>query len=107
MTLTLQDGSVLTKCDQCRQIYSERTPPEEPPCATCRVDLFDDNEDAARIFQIVRRQVVTRFNGQVDVVIDINHVALWQAIDGYGVRDRRGCFEKVLRLFHELLREQE
>lgn len=50
---------------------------------------------------------MTRFNGREDVVIDVNHVALWNAIDGYGVRDRRGCFEKVLRLFWEMMRDEE
>ncbi len=94
-------------CPGCRELYAARTPPQEPPCVTCRVDLFDDNEEAARIYQVVRRQVVTRFNGREDVVIDVNHVAVWQAIDGYGVRDRRGCFEKVLRLFHEMMRGEE
>jgi hypothetical protein len=68
--------------------------------------LLSENEDAARIFQIVRGQVLTRFNGKYDAVIDINHLALWAAIDAYGVRDRTGCFEKVLNLFHYLLKEQ-
>jgi hypothetical protein len=38
---------------------------------------------------------------------DLNHLAVWAAIDAYGVRDRVGTFEKVLRLFHERLREQD
>lgn len=68
--------------------------------------LREENEDAARIFNTVCGQVRTRFNGKYDVVTDIDHNAVWAAIDAYGVRDRTGCFEKVLNLFHALLKEQ-
>lgn len=105
--ITLEDGRVLTKCDQCRQMYAERKPPGTPPCESCRVELKVDNEDAARIFQTVRGQIITRHNGQYDVVIDLNHIAVWAAIDAYGVLDRTGTFEKVLTLFHHLLKEQQ
>ena len=103
--ITLDDGMVLTKCDQCRQMYSERKPPGEPPCETCRVELRSENDEAAKIFGIVRGQVLTRFNGEVDVVIGLSHPAIWAAIDGYGIRDRVGTFEKVIRLFHALKAE--
>jgi hypothetical protein len=99
--LVMADGTVLTKCDQCRPYYAEKEPPETPPCESCRVDLRRENEDAARIFQMVRGQVVTAGNGQV---IDINHMAVWAAIDAYGVRDRTGTFEKVCTLFHSGLK---
>ncbi|MFA5075631.1 MAG: hypothetical protein WC436_06040 [Candidatus Babeliales bacterium] len=66
-----------------------------------------ENEEAARIFQIVRGQVRTRFNGKYDVVVDLDHNAVWAAIDAYGIKDRTGTFEKVLTLFHHLLREQQ
>jgi len=99
------DGKILTACEKCRMDYAERTPPG-PPCESCRVELVSENEDAARIFQVIRGQVITRFNGQADVVIDLNHLAIWAAIDAYGVRDRTGCFEKILNLFHALLKEQ-
>ena len=84
-------------------MYAERKPPATPPCESCRVDLKVENEDAARIFMTVRGQVLVVGNGQV---IGLNHLAVWAAIDAYGVRDRTGCFEKVFRLFHERLREQ-
>ncbi len=32
--------------------------------------------------------------------IDINHSAVWDDIDGYGIKDRKECFEKVVALFH-------
>ena len=57
------------------------------------------NEAAAMIYRVTRGQVLTRFNGRHDVVTDINHLAVWAAIDSYGVQSRTECFEKVLRLF--------
>jgi hypothetical protein len=87
-------------------MYAERKPPGTPPCESCRVELKVENEDAARIFMIVRGQCRTRFNGKYDVVVDLDHNAVWAAIDAYGVKDRTGTFEKVLNLFHQLLKEQ-
>ena len=98
----LNNGVVLTKCDQCRQMYAERTPPSSPPCESCWVDLDTKNEEAAQIYQIVRGQIITRSED----VVDLNHLAVWAAIDAYGIRNRVGTFEKVLRLFHSLLRDQ-
>ena len=82
--------------------YAERTPPGTPPCESCRVELKVGNEEAARIYRMVRGQVLTMHNGKQDVVVDLNHLAVWAAIDAYGVRDRIGCFEKVLRLFYDM-----
>jgi hypothetical protein len=87
-------------------MYSERNPPDEPPCDTCRVELKEENEDAAHIFNLVRGQVITRFNGQTDMIIGINHLAVWAAIDAYRVKDRTGCFEKVLNTFYHFLNQE-
>lgn len=86
--------------------YAERTPPD-PPCESCRVELVSENEDAAKVFMTVRGQVLTRFNGECDVVTDLNHLALWAAIDGYGIKDRAGCFERVLKAWHTIQREKD
>lgn len=67
--ITLEDGTVLTRCDQCRQMYAERTPPGTPPCETCRVELLEENEDIATVYMLTRKQVVTVGQGQA---IDIN-----------------------------------
>lgn len=93
----------MSACDRCRETW-ERSK-KEPPCETCRVELRAENEDAAQIFQRVRGQVITRFNGQADVVVDLSHLAVWAAIDAYGVRDKVGCFEKVMALFYSRLKE--
>lgn len=91
-------------------MYAERNPPEIPPCTEgiaatnwepCRIELQKENEDAARIYQIVRGQVLT----VGDQVIDLNHLAVWAAIDGYGIKNRTRVFEQIIQTFHHFLKE--
>ena len=105
--IELENGTVLTKCDQCRTMYTERKPPGTPPCESCRVELREENEDAARIYQTVRRQIITFFNGEVDKEIDLNYVAVNVVMDLYGVRKKRECFEKVTRAYHHFLNKRQ
>jgi len=78
---------VITACEQCIQIYAERSEREgrqiEPPCDTCRVTLLSENAEAVKIYRIIRGQVRTLG----EQVIDLDHVALWQAIDRYRVKN--------------------
>lgn len=76
-----------------------RNPPEEPPCDTCRVDLLEENAEAAKIYLTVQGQVRT----VGDTVIDLDHVALWQAIDRYEVKKPLRVFELINRTFHYFL----
>lgn len=62
-----------------------------------------DNYEAARIYNLVRRQVITM--GEAHEPIDLNQLAVWKLIDEYHVKDRVGCFEKVNRLFQVTLAE--
>lgn len=78
----------------------------DPPCETCRVILLEENADAARIYQLTRGQIVTWFNGEVDKVVDLNHVALWQAIDHYKVKEPVRVFELVNKVFHHFLAKE-
>lgn len=109
-TIQLEDGTVLSKCDQCRGMWKERNDrgvSGEPPCDGCRVDLLPVNAEAARVFQMCRRQVITFFNGEVDREIDLNYVAVSAVMDLYGVKDRRECFEKVVRTYRYFLNERD
>ena len=86
-------------------MHSERTPPTTPICElgeSCRVELVKENEDAARIFQMVRAQCEVRWNGEQDIEIDLNHLALWKAIEKFpgGIKDEWSCFNRVLRAWH-------
>lgn len=103
----LDDGRVLSKCDQCREMWTDRNArgiTGEPPCETCRVDLLPENEQAATVFRAVRNQVITVFNGERNVVIDLNYPAVKMIMDLYGVKDQRNCFEKVIGTFHHFLK---
>ena len=92
--ITLEDGRVLTRCDQCLAMHSERTPPTEPPCDGCRVELLEENREAAAIFYLIQSQFIMGEGGPVD----INHLAIYAAMDLYHVKDRVECFHKVLSL---------
>jgi len=71
----------------------------EPPCDTCRVDLLEENAEAAKIYNIIRGQIVTLGEN----IIDLNHLALWEAIDRYKVKEPVRVFELVNKVFHEFL----
>jgi len=107
--LILNDGSILTKCDQCIATYSERNPPEEPPCEDCRVELMKENQQAAYIYQIVSRQVRTIFNGERSIVTDLDFNAVFNVMDRIpgGVKDEWGCFEKIMSAFYYFLKERD
>ena len=95
-----ENERVLTKCDQCRELWrgrNERGIVGKPPCNTCRVDLLEKNKDAAEIYTLARRQVVTADQGQI---IDINIPAVKIVMDLYGVKDQKDCLLKVRNLFH-------
>jgi hypothetical protein len=63
------------------------------------VELLPANEDAARIFYLVRRQVVTAEQG---CVVDVSIPAIRAAMEVTGVQDQAGCLTKVLRLWREV-----
>jgi hypothetical protein len=37
---------------------------------------------------------------------ELNQMAIWAAIDGYGIKDRIGAFEKVLKVFSDIVKMQ-
>lgn len=106
-SLTLEDGTIVTTCDRCKERYAERKPPGTPPCESCRVELRAENEEAGTIYMMTRRQIVTFHNGEHDTEIDINHAAVWAMIDHWpgGIRDPFGVFRKVIKTYHSILKE--
>jgi len=98
--ITLEDGRVLTRCDQCREMWIDRNArgiPGDPPCDTCWVDLLDTNRGAVDVFMLTRRQVVTADQGQI---VDISIPAIKIAMDLYEIKNQKECLLKVRRLFH-------
>jgi hypothetical protein len=85
-------------------MYAQREPPQDPPCDTCREELSEDNEDAARVYQLVKRQVrVAPGSGEI---IDLDYAAVKAIMDILRVKNPRDCFEKVSRAFHHFLSER-
>lgn len=89
-------------CPGCRDMYEGRLPAEAPPCESCRVVLLTVNEDPARVYQRTRGQVIALG----EQVFDLNHLAVWEAIDRYHVQDPVRCFELVNRIFHHFLSKE-
>ena len=54
-----------------------------------------------------RGQYVTQHNGKHDVVIDVSIPAIKAVMDAYGVKDQKGCLQKVRRTFHYFLGERD
>ena len=88
-------------------MFQQRNPPQEPPCDTCtdekkRVELLPENEVAAKLYIMCRSQAETRFNGERDFEVDLNHLALWKAIEKFpgGIKDEWETFQKVNRAWH-------
>ena len=87
-------------CPECQLLYSERTPPEQPPCETCRAELLEENEDIANVYMVTRRQYIIAEMGRV---VDINIPAVKDVMDLYQVKNQRECLMMVRRLFHHFL----
>ena len=88
-------------------MFGMRTPPQEAPCDTCtdekkRVELLPENEVAAKIFIEVRGQTINIWNGEQDIPVDLNHLAVWKAIEKFpgGIRDEWEVFNKINRAWH-------
>ena len=97
------DGVEHTACDQCRTMYNDRMPPELPPCHTCRVELIEENEDAAKTFMLTRRQFVTADQGQV---VDISIPAVKVVMDMFEIENQESCLMRVRNLFHHFENER-
>jgi len=100
--LVLSDGTVITKCDRCREMYRERIPPQEPPCTNCHVELMPENADAIQVYEFTKLQTVTtEINDKR--YIDINIIAVKDAMEIFEVKNKKRCLIDVKRLFYEFL----
>ena len=101
----LDDGTVLTKCDQCIQAYGERNPPQEPPCDICKVELMDKNKAAESVYYLTRRQYVTADQGQV---VDISVPAVKIVMGWLKIPPEKEleCFLKVKSVFNAVESER-
>jgi len=100
--LELDDGTIITKCEQCRGAYRERKPPQKPPCNKCRVDLMEENIEIEKIYLLTRNQVITGMNGQI---LDIDIKAIKVAMDIYEIKNQPDCLDRVRRLFFHFMKK--
>jgi hypothetical protein len=56
--------------------------------------MMTENEDAIMLYSIVQNQWIMGAGGPVD----INHLAVWEAIDRHRVADPLGTFRKIVIL---------
>ena len=80
-------------------MYGNAAKEGEAACLTCRVELMEENEEVANVYQATRGQVRTLG----EQVIDIDHVALWQYIDRMKINDPIKIFRQVNNVFHHFL----
>lgn len=85
-------------------MYHKRNPPQEPPCDTCMVDLMKENHDTINIFNRVRGQVITQ--GPDNMATDLNYQAIMAVMDLYGIKDKKGTFERVVKTFHHFQKKE-
>jgi hypothetical protein len=89
-------------------MHAERNPPTEPPCEGCLTVLAKENEAVARCFMACRSQVRTRFNGEYDVVTDLDFVAVDTVMNWYGIQHKRETLGRIrAAFFHFLNKEKE
>ena len=75
-----------------------------PQCKECVPELLDKNREAAKIWLLTESQFIA---GGMGEVYGVNQLAVWQAIEKYGVRDSMvRTFEKVLYLHRKVTMEQ-
>ena len=85
---------MLPRCATCKELYAGRSPAEDPPCEDCRPAILEDNKDAFLIYSFVQNQYIVGPSGPVD----INHLAIWEAIDRFSIKDGPNVFKKVVHL---------
>jgi len=104
----------LPTCPNCRKFHPERAVPGNAKCESCRVQLVEENEDAAEVYMATRRQYVTRMEIAVEngvpyphtVIVDISIPAVESAMRIRGVKDQWDCLVKVRQAFHHFLGER-
>ena len=103
--IVLHDGTIITKCDQCRTMHSERKPPTDPPCFDCKVELLPENREAICIYNLVKWQTITTTIGDKNF-IDLNLESVIEAMRLFKVKDQKKCLLKVSNLFHHFIKKQ-
>jgi hypothetical protein len=71
----------------------------EEACERCRVSLIEENVDAWKVYNAVKRQYVIAEMGRV---VDLSVPAILAVMGLYKVRNREQVFDDVHWLFHKM-----
>jgi hypothetical protein len=71
-------------------------------CKICLPDCLPENQDAEKIYLIVRDQYIMSSMGGP---VAINQMAIHRAMDLYDIEFRQDCFEKVVNVGRKFLQE--
>ena len=80
-------------CRGCKRRCLEKR--SDPPCVAGEMGLMAENEDAFSVYFICQGQLIVDSGCVIDA--DIN--AVLGVIELLKVKDKRGCFEKVMKIF--------
>jgi hypothetical protein len=88
----------LSSCEVCREGYKSLSSKKgkEPPCEKCKPELIKENEEALKIYVICQNQVLMSGFGDI---VDLNYNALEFIMSLYNVKNKRECFEKIIKIF--------
>ena len=89
-------------CKACLEIHEKRG--KEAACDTCTPPLYPENEDAVLVWSLCRNQLLLVPMGGT---LDINHLAIHEAMKLYEVADPKQTFEKVLLIVHNIQLKKE
>ena len=75
----------------------------EPSCTECVPELFPENIDAMKIWELVSDQRIW-VSGGLDkpICVGLRHEPIWKLIDEFNVDDRVGTFIKVLQVYENI-----
>ncbi len=77
----------------CKTLKGKRWTDEK--CSDCLPPLKECNKDAAEIYLLCHEQLIYAGTG---TPVDINHMAVHEAMRLYKIRNRKSCFQRVLRI---------
>ncbi len=83
-------------------MYANRNPPGSSPCETCRIELMEENTEAAICYMQARGQVIT----VGERVVDLSIPAVKILMDQLEIKNQRECMAKIFRTFHHFLNKQ-
>lgn len=78
---------------------------QEPPCSVCLPELFPENVNAAKIWNLVQDQRIWLSSGlEKPVSAGLMHMPIWRLIDEFGIEgtERFETFLKVLNVYEHI-----